>query len=194
MSAIAKSPSKKSKLVETAGDLFYRQGYRATGVKQIIDEAGIAKGTFYSHFDSKEEIGVAWLQSLNDQWNQAMREALVNAKSPRAKILSFFTMLEDWMETNNYRGCAFLNSLAELPQPTGKMRNLIREHKAAILDNMLELAREHFVDKSKTYADQKGKVIYLLFEAALVEGQNVHDQWPTQVARKEVKAILQAKG
>ena len=54
--------SKRDELVGIASDLFYEQGYGATGVKQIIDTAGIAKGTFYSHFTSKEELGLAWLK------------------------------------------------------------------------------------------------------------------------------------
>lgn len=50
--------SKRDELIEIASKLFYQQGYQATGIKQIIDEAGIAKGTFYSHFKSKEELGL----------------------------------------------------------------------------------------------------------------------------------------
>ena len=39
--------------------------------------------------------------------------------------------------------------------------------------------------------EHKGNIIYLLFEAALVEGQNFRDPWPSATARREVKSILQ---
>jgi len=98
------SSSKKEELLRVAGDIFFRQGFAATGIKQIIDEAGIAKGAFYSHFNSKEEMGVAWLKSSNDKWSEAMHETMAKSKSPRTKILALFNMLEDWVKTNNYRG------------------------------------------------------------------------------------------
>lgn len=193
MSDTKAKPSKKDELIGIAGDMFYRQGYAATGIKQIIDEASIAKGTFYSHFSSKEEIGIAWLQKRNDQWNQLMKETSAKAKSPRAKILVLFNILEEFLETNDYRGCAFLNSLAELPMPTGEMRDLIREHKQGIRDRIIELARAHYTDSPNTYSDHKGLVIYLLFEGALVEAQNYRDLWPVEIARKETEAILRVK-
>ena len=56
------SSPKREELIEIASRLFYEQGYGATGIKQVIEEAGIAKGTFYSHFRSKEDLGLEWLK------------------------------------------------------------------------------------------------------------------------------------
>ncbi len=190
MKVVSSPLSKREQLIEIAGSLFYRQGFGATGVQQIINEAGIAKGTFYSHFTSKEDVGVAWLQSRHVQWNEALQIAGTKARKPKGKILGLFDLLENWMNESNFRGCAFLNSLAELPQSEGAMRDEITKHKLAICDYVIELACSHFADRPKAYGEQKGKVIFLLFEAALVEGQNVRAQWPVEVARKEVKAML----
>ncbi len=185
-----KSQSKKEDLLRVAGEIFFRQGFAATGVKQIIDEVGIAKGTFYFHFSSKEEIGIAWLKAANDNWNAAMAEKLDKANSPRDKIIALFSMLEDWIKTSDYRGCAFLNSLAELPQPEGLMREVVREHKESLRAEVVGLTRAHFSDKSKVYADHKAYVIYLLFEAALVESQNSREDWPVKTVHQELLAIL----
>ena len=61
-------PSRREEIVEIASQLFYAQGFGATGIKQIIDTVGIAKGTFYTHFDSKESLGLAWLQARHSSW------------------------------------------------------------------------------------------------------------------------------
>ena len=43
----------RNRIIETASDLFYRNGYNSTGINQIIAEAGIAKATLYNHFKSE---------------------------------------------------------------------------------------------------------------------------------------------
>jgi len=184
--------SKKDEVLNIAGDIFFRQGFAATGIKQIIETVGIAKGTFYSHYDSKEELGVAWLRASNETWNKAMLEIVDKARSPRTKILALFKMMEKWIEASDYRGCAFLNTLSELPEPTGLMREIVREHKESIKAQIVELTIAHFSNKSKAYAKHKAYVIYLLFEAALVESQNFRESWPVKTAQKELKNILEA--
>ena len=56
MTQSARAQKTREKIIETANDLFYKQGYRATVVNQIIEEAGVSKPTFYSHFPSKEDL------------------------------------------------------------------------------------------------------------------------------------------
>ncbi len=48
--------SSRSSIIDTAQRLFYSRGYESTSVAAIIDSVGIAKGTFYHHFDSKESL------------------------------------------------------------------------------------------------------------------------------------------
>jgi AcrR family transcriptional regulator len=46
----------RSAILDAAVDLFYRQGYSATGVQQVVDAAGRTKGAFYHYWDSKESL------------------------------------------------------------------------------------------------------------------------------------------
>ncbi len=182
--------SKREELLDIASEMFYRQGFGATGVKQIIEAAGIAKGTFYSHFDSKEEVGVAWLKKRHATWNSWLKAKLEEVKSPKAKLLAIFEFLESWMEECEFRGCAFLNTLAEVPDRDNPMRREIAAHKKDLQELIQSLASEHFAGKSGAYIRQKGTVIFLLFEGALVEAQNFCDTWPIAAARKEMRSLL----
>ncbi len=47
------------RLTQAGRDLFSRQGYNATGIQQITDQAGVPKGSFYHYFASKEAFGLA---------------------------------------------------------------------------------------------------------------------------------------
>ena len=64
----------RAKIIETASELFYTKGYNLTGINEIIKESGIAKATLYSHFNSKEDLLVAYLEAKD-------AELLKNIKS-----------------------------------------------------------------------------------------------------------------
>jgi AcrR family transcriptional regulator len=192
MLANTAAPTKRDQLVDIASALFYEQGFGATGIKQIIDTAGIAKGTFYSHFTSKEEVGVAWLKKRHAVWNSWVKAKLDEPRSAKGKIVALFDFLESWMSDCGFRGCAFLNTLSEVEDPENPMRQEIVSHKEGLHETIQSLAAEHFAGRSSAFAKQKGSIIFLLFEGALVESQNFRDTWPIVSARKEVKALLAA--
>lgn len=183
---------KREEILDIASRLFYQQGYGATGIKQIIEEAGIAKGTFYSHFASKEELGLAWLRSRHELWTKWLEDAIRNVGSPAKKILATFDFLEKWLLEFDYRGCAFINTMAEVPDSDSPLRKEVENHKRALHERFQELATEHFKDGkiSAKNACHTGTTIYLLFEGAVVEAQNFHEPWPIHTARKASKALL----
>ena len=47
---------RKNEIIDTAQNLFMTKGYSTCSVAEIIDAIGIAKGTFYHYFKSKEEV------------------------------------------------------------------------------------------------------------------------------------------
>ena len=111
-----------------------------TGIKQIIDTVGIAKGTFYTHFDSKEALGLEWLRARHANWNRWLEEALAPLETPAEKLLATFDFLESWLRDSDYRGCAFLNTMAETPMLEHPLRKEVTAHKAELHSQFKELA------------------------------------------------------
>jgi len=57
MTRIVKAPDvRRSELIACAQRLFYSKGYENTSVSDIVNEVGVAKGTFYYYFKSKQAI------------------------------------------------------------------------------------------------------------------------------------------
>jgi TetR/AcrR family transcriptional repressor of nem operon len=52
----------REKLVTAAVRLILKQGYHATGVEAICDEAGVTKGAFFHHFEDKDALGLAVIE------------------------------------------------------------------------------------------------------------------------------------
>lgn len=53
---VKKEPEKESKLLESGFKLFINKGFQDTSIQEIVDDAGVAKGTFYTYFKDKYDI------------------------------------------------------------------------------------------------------------------------------------------
>src|SRR6201990_3287733 len=107
MATLPAKPDMKDRILETADRLFYLQGIRAIGVDTVAAEIGISKRTLYNHFPSKDDLISAYL---------ARRIVPVPAsdKPPLQQILSMFDALERRFASRDFRGCPYVNAVAEL--------------------------------------------------------------------------------
>ena len=100
-------PAMKKRILETADRLFYLQGIRAVGVDTIAAEIGISKRTLYNHFPSKDELISAYLM-------RRFVQPRTSDKPPAEQILATFDSLERRFASKDFRGCPFVNAVAEL--------------------------------------------------------------------------------
>lgn len=63
---------RRQQLLEAATWVFARKGYRRAGVSDIIARAGVARGTFYLYFDSKERVFLAIVEDFHSRISRAI--------------------------------------------------------------------------------------------------------------------------
>jgi AcrR family transcriptional regulator len=97
----------KERILDTAERLFYGAGIRATGVDTIAAEVGISKRTLYNHFPSKDALVAAYLK-------RGFVEQRPSERPPLEQILRLFDHLEKGFASRDFRGCRFVNAVAEL--------------------------------------------------------------------------------
>ena len=153
--------SPRERILEKTFILFHQQGYNATGINQIIDEAKVAKASFYQHFKSKEDLCVAFLNERHSFWFGELENFTSHEKGSRSKVLASFDFLIFMNKKENFRGCSFLNILSEIPSDNVKILSVLQNHKQdlrAYFQNIIssELLSDH---------------IYLLFESCIIESQ-----------------------
>ncbi|MBR1146912.1 TetR/AcrR family transcriptional regulator [Bradyrhizobium sp. AUGA SZCCT0431] len=107
MAPLPAKPAMKDRILETADRLFYLQGIRAVGVDTIAAEIGISKRTLYNHFPSKDALISAYLA-------RRFVQPRPSDKSPVDQILDTFDALERRFAARDFRGCPFVNAVAEL--------------------------------------------------------------------------------
>ena len=184
----------RHRILETAKRLFYAQGYLATGINQVIAESNVAKNTFYYYFPSKEDLCIAYLEARHEAWGGALREKVMSFKSPLKRVLGIFDYLEDWLTDCRYRGCAFLNISSEVPDTEHRIRKKVTETKAGLhqeIDKLVRALKESDKKYRHLNVSEVSKVIYVLFEGAIVSVQSLGETWPIRAAKKNAKALLE---
>jgi TetR/AcrR family transcriptional regulator, transcriptional repressor for nem operon len=104
------------RLLDAGLALLLHQGYNGTGIQQITDRAGVPKGSFYNHFESKESFAAAvvdrYAEHSRRSWARMMRNA---PASPLAAIQHVFTaMCDHHQRARGAPGCLIGNLAAEV--------------------------------------------------------------------------------
>ena len=173
----------QERILDTAGRLFYGQGIRAVGVDTIAAEIGISKRTLYNYFPSKDELIVAYLSRHFIQAKASDRPLL-------EQILRYFDWLERWFATDTFRGCPFVNAVAELGDPThpgAKMAVAFKEQRRLWLRDAL--AQLNVADP-----DGLATQVAILVEGAIIAALIRGDPGMAGAAKAAARVLLTAAG
>ena len=177
-------------IIETASDLFYRNGYNSTGINEIISESGIAKATLYNHFRSKEDICLAYLQFKNEIFLKEL-EAFCRAKKEGVpQLLAIFDFLQQFFQKKDFNGCWCIKTVSEIPKENKSIRSEIQAQKHGFLQLITKLVQSNLDIENKTKIETTAKQVYLLYESAVAESHLHQSDWPIQEAKNISMRIL----
>jgi len=177
-------------IIQTASDLFYQQGYNLTGINEVIAKAGIAKATLYSHFRSKEELCVAYLQHRNEGFLKNIRAFAEAKPQGEARILAVLGYLLDFFQDDAFNGCWCIRTFAELPRDDEQVKAEIRAEKGALLALIQELVTDSFPALSPEKQTSLAQTTYVLYEGAVMESYMQNENWPIHSAITTLRGIL----
>lgn len=109
---------KRSRLIQTAGKLAYRQGFRKTTLADIAEESRVPLGNVYYYFKTKDEIGEAILEQRSLDF-EVQRERWEQAGSPKARLQAFVQTTLDNREMLARGGCPIGTLCTELQKEGG---------------------------------------------------------------------------
>src|SRR5690349_20624580 len=83
--------SARTRILEAAAELFYREGIRAVGVDAVIAHSGVAKMSLYRNFAGKDELVAAFLEYRDGiYWTWWDKVVARHSGDPRAQIRAIF--------------------------------------------------------------------------------------------------------
>lgn len=177
-------PPVKERILATADRLFYEQGYRATGINQIIKEAGVAKASFYQYFPSKEELCREYLEQRSITAHARQKCFISSGDTPIERVCSLFENIRHNARVNNFNGCPFLNISAEINEHESTIRRIVKSHKSRLIG----LISNELTDYAEQ--DSLAEMIYVIYEGANIAVKNYRDLWPVERAVKLTRDLL----
>ncbi|HEX8547510.1 MAG TPA: TetR/AcrR family transcriptional regulator [Cytophagaceae bacterium] len=179
----------KERIIDTASRLFFQQGYNLTGINQVIEEANVAKSTLYQYFPSKDDLCAEYLKRKHSIFFELLQDFIKKYKTPHSKLLATFDYLAVKSKEDSYRGCSFLNIIAEIPDEHSKVLDAARANKSTLRRYFSELVA--LLPQESKRSEKLGDRIYLLFEGAITESQVQKDSWPILLAKSTAKEMIQ---
>ncbi|RIQ11089.1 TetR/AcrR family transcriptional regulator [Jiangella rhizosphaerae] len=179
----------RSHVLQVAGELFYDNGIRATGVDHVAAEAGVAPTTLYRLFDSKDGLVGSYVERMHHDF-QSVCEAAAEAAGPdpRDQILAIFDTVFAEVSSDRYRGCAMLKTLAEFPDPALPAHRNAVAAKSWLRQTLRELTGRLGVADPGTLADQ----LMLVLDGMHATGQSLGPTGPAKQARRLAETLLSA--
>lgn len=130
----------RERILVTAHELFYRDGIRATGIDRVILEAGVAKLTFYRHFPSKDDLVRSFLAYRHERWLAWLVDALGrHGARPGGGLAPLAAAMGEWFADPAFRGCAFINAVAEVGGSLADVVAIAQRHKEELVQVIAEL-------------------------------------------------------
>jgi AcrR family transcriptional regulator len=196
MTAAQNKTPVRDRILQTACDLFYNQGYRATGINQVIKESGVAKASFYDHFPSKEALLNAYVKTVAERDLMELREEVLKMPAGRERFLGPFSVLDPWLKETDFRGCPFQNIASELPADDTVARGTLREHREHIRMFLRELTEAYVAEDaalSHVDCDAFSHTYLVIFEGVLATTAAYGALWPVETGVQAVEALLNAQ-
>jgi AcrR family transcriptional regulator len=171
------------RILETADRLFYGRGIRAVGVDTIAAEIGISKRTLYNYFPSKDALIAAYL---------ARRAGSVGSsdRPPLEQILRTFDWLERWFAREDFRGCPFVNAVAELGEPAHPAAQISLKFK----EKRRRWFRDMLTQVGAADPDGLASQLAILVEGAIASALVRGDPSVAQAAKAAARVLLANAG
>jgi AcrR family transcriptional regulator len=174
----------RQRIMNTATELFYREGINATGVERLASEASVSKRTLYQHFPSKTAVVEEYLRCLQQGVEDPIQPGPDAANHPpRERILALF---ETPSPDGPMRGCPFHNAAVEAADAMPEIQDIVHEHKRAYIKSLIKLARQAGAANPTLLGNQ----LALLYEGAAALSTSLDDPTCWTHARKAATTLI----
>ena len=173
----------KERILESADRLFYLKGIRAIGVDTIAAEIGISKRTLYNHFPSKDALISAYLE-------RRFVQPRPSDKSPVEQILGTFDSLERRFASKDFRGCPFVNAVAEV----GAESKAVRKIAVAFKESRRLWFRDLLIQIGVTDPEGLATQLVLLVDGSIAQDLVRDDPAMARAAKEAAKVLLSGAG
>jgi len=186
--AVSDALRPRERILLAARDLFHRHGIRGVGVETIAEAAGTNKMTLYRHFDSKDDLILAYLRGIavevEEMWWDIERE---HPGDMQGQLKAWLVCAEECVTADD-RGCDLANAAVELTDDDHPGRRIIEKLKSDHRDRLAELCRRAGISQPEVLAD----TLTLLLEGARVSRQAAGSNGPSSKFIRTAEKVIES--
>ena len=174
----------KQKIFESAMTLFEQQGYFATTIAQITQQAGVSKGLVYNYFDSKAALLLGLLENATQkmQGNAQILSAEKGVEVSLAEFLDgFFAFL--------VKEKRFLKLQLTL-MLTPELNDIVKQSVSARAELLLNIVQHWLTELQKPDAEQKARLFIALLDGVALHYLSIYEDYPLSSLQQPIQASL----
>ncbi|MDH4207332.1 MAG: TetR/AcrR family transcriptional regulator [Anaerolineae bacterium] len=183
--------STRDQIIEATAELLEKQGYRATGLNQIVEESGAPKGSLYYYFPGgKEEFGTEAVNKVAQEVHQRIETSLAAIEDPGEAVAAFILRVAQHVRTSNFLKGGPITSVAlDACTTSERLNEVCRE--------TYDLWQSAFVEKlvrsgfSLARSKRLAGLIIASIEGAIVLSRTNRSSEPLEHIAAELKLLLQ---
>jgi TetR/AcrR family transcriptional regulator, lmrAB and yxaGH operons repressor len=182
----------RDRMLDASADLFRRQGYSRTGLKEIVAEGGAPIGSLYHFFPGgKHQLGTEALTRSGERYEKLIESVFERTRSASGAAKAWFEMAADVLERTGFTdGCPIATVALEVANTDEELRLVC----AAIFDSWQETVAERLVAEGHRPREAAALAGFALaaLEGAFVLSRTSHDAGPVRATGKVVADVLRA--
>jgi len=177
-----KTITAKDKLIGASLDIMLSKGYASTSVDELCEAAGVSKGSFYHFFKTKEELGLALLDSFMEASKaQFLGGEFRNQVDPIKRLFAFMRQTEESALSLWERGCLLGNFAVELADTHPVIRRKVSGIFNGVIEGVAEIIKplsDMYPENEKLDANRLAELYISIVEGAIVLSRAHHDWSP----------------
>lgn len=186
---VASDTPTRDRLISATGRLLRRQGYAATGLNEVMAEAGAPKGSMYFHFPGgKEELAAAAVDRFAERTTAKMTDLL--ARRPVAEaVAGFFDSYIEYFERTDFRdGCV----VATVALDEASTHERLAEAANTALTTWVDLLTDALESegRSRDDAHDLATLVIATLEGAIVMAKGKRSVEPFVAAKRTLPLVL----
>jgi len=195
-----KGQATKTKLMDIAERLILNRGFSAMSLDEVIKEAGITKGGFFYHFDSKNDLVYALMQRYRETeafiFSDLFKRAEELTSDPLQQMLVFVKLFAEMMADMKvlHPGCVVASITYESQQVNEQVRNITTE----IVLDWRKLFREHLKKINQVYSpnadvssDDLADMLSTIMEGGIIISRALNDPSVLEKQLLEYRSYLE---
>jgi len=180
----------RERIVESARQLFFQQGYTATGIAQILQESGANSGSLYHFFPTKEDLLVAVLERYRDMLqSHVIGPAYERVSDPVERVFAVLDGYRQLLNVTDFNlGCPIGNLALEMSNSHPNVRAMIVENFqawCAAVQETIEQAAGKLPEG--TDAGQLARYVLATMEGAVMLARTYRDLEPFDCAVQQLR-------